>query len=134
MANTLLTSRLRYLLARSADLDLKYTLDELRLLRDIIDYRVNPNGPRDRFEFFMELEYYIQDGFIKIYDEIEEPYPLTLWEYYLIVRHLTLGQYMLLYHRRMYIFLMCVPLEDTPKYLNNKDMVLFAERRLKINK
>jgi len=42
--------------------------------------------------------------------------------------------YLLIYHRRIFLFLECVPKMDVPKYLADKRLSRFAEWRMRIHK
>jgi hypothetical protein len=47
-------------------------------------------------------------------------------------KNLNLFQYLLVYHRKVFMFLTCVGREHIPLYLNRDPLIPFAEWRLKI--
>ena len=49
-------------------------------------------------------------------------------------KKLTLGEYLLAYHRKVFLFMYCVKKERIPLYLNNPILKSFVIWRIKINK
>jgi hypothetical protein len=110
--NRIISKRLQFLVKK--EVEIRYTLDDLKLLDSML------RGSSTRINISECLWEFFEYGEYDISEEDEH-------------RSVSLSIYLLLFYRKAFLFMTCVPFTSVPKYIGT-DMGVYAEWRLKINK
>ncbi len=106
-----------------------YTNEELKLLYDLIKGKIDNTYPFDNNLF---------DVSESLKDEIKGEGTLIDWnsdsEDSPSFKKITFLQFLLIYFRKIFLFLICVPIKRVPLYVGHKQLNDFAHWRLAINK
>jgi len=115
-----------------------YSAFELDALKDILYemfLKELREGIGDVFqELYLDLTNYIRCGFIT--DTLDESHVQCEQTEYMDTRYYELNymQYLLINHRKVFLFLTHVPIDQVPLYLNDPKLEPFAKWRLTIAK
>lgn len=96
--------------------EVPYTLEELEILHGML------NGDPNHEDLWMDM-FTLKNGLMDVSREYEDGVPR---------QQLNLMQFLLVYHRRIFLFLMCVNLDQVLKYMD--DLKPFVEWRIRIGK
>ena len=106
-----------------------YTEKELKLLLNLIKGKMDNTYPFDNNLF---------DVSVSLKGEIQGEGTLIDWdsdsEDKVSFKTLNFLQFLLIYFRKIFLFLICVPIERVPLYIGHKELEDFAHWRLSINK
>ena len=116
---TFISKRLRVLIDR-ARIQMIYTRQDFQVLLDILKAELARNHTLEMRELVKNLKEFVANGNIEL-RELPCPYILSI------------GQYLLLYYRRIFLFLYCIEKERVPLYMNT-DLGVFVMWRMKIGK
>lgn len=102
-----------------------YTNEELRVLKDLIDNNI------------MDENGITNDNFLELYCCLIEI--ISNGSYYIdrpsgTFKRLNFLEYLLVYFRKVYLFLTCVSVKNVPLYINDAQLSPFVQWRLFINK
>ena len=129
--NIHVSKRLQLLLKK--EIEIRYTFDDLKLLYNMLKDVSKYDYIRDELCINFCLNEYLNYHSISLDENVEDSYPLTMWEYYSISKEISLSHYLLLFYRKVFMFMTCVPLTSVPKYIGT-EMGIYAEWRLQIHK
>ena len=105
-----------------------YTLDELKSLHDLTMYSEELDT-LNNMSLDTALHEYIH------YGKIDLSLGGGAWlEVTLEDMHVNFMQFLLVYYRKVFLFLMCVPIERISLYINHQGLRVFARWRLSIRK
>lgn len=107
-----------------------YSKEELRLLRDILDRDMIKEGgmtDHDLYDLWDMIEEILSYGGYHIDRESDS-------EEYSHYKKLNFLQFLLVYFQKIFLFLICIPVDQVPLYINNNQLKTFVYWRLLINK
>ncbi len=105
-----------------------YTEEELKLLYSLINGKLNNDHPSELYNNFLEIMFSLED-------EIKGEGILTdLSDDDVGLYFLNFLQYLLIYFKRVFLFLICVPVKKVPMYIGDEQLDIFVQWRLQINK
>jgi len=107
-----------------------YSKEELKLLRNILDKDMIKEGgmiDHDLFDLYDMVEEILSYGGYHIDRESDS-------EEHSHFKKLNFLQFLLVYFQKIFLFLTCIPVKETPLYIINNQFKSFVQWRLLINK